>query len=412
MARTKMRVVATLTTLPGREALLARTLRSLFVQSRPLDHVYLWLPAGHEFSSLPTLQRSDLEVAVTPDLGPATKLLPALNREGDAETILITVDDDVEYPPALVAKLLEAAALFPDSAIGFTGWQLIDRRGVATVRHYNQQLPYSGFVHAVNVLEGTRGVLYRRGMFAEDVLGHLTSLSAFRYHDDILFGGYLASRSIPRLVRWFDRVPRGLQERWAVGCQDSGLHMLEDWYALGRQCWDYWGSAFASERERLEQAAVGRRLHVDYRVADQRITVEWAEETRIDHGSDEPSSRTAGPASSWAASSFREVLARARIARGEELPALVAECLRLGQPGSIISLEVEISGDAGAPSPSGSALAPRDPIARLCATAFAVSGRCATDTQLPGVRMTVMSNGPTCSVVAIKSPNPGPELTL
>jgi len=40
--------------------------------------------------------------------GPATKLIPALRAESDPETILITIDDDVFYPPSLVQELVDA----------------------------------------------------------------------------------------------------------------------------------------------------------------------------------------------------------------------------------------------------------------------------------------------------------------
>ena len=51
----------------------------------------------------------------TLDRGPATKLLGALEIEKDPETILITVDDDNDYPDFLVRGLVRRSLRDPAS---------------------------------------------------------------------------------------------------------------------------------------------------------------------------------------------------------------------------------------------------------------------------------------------------------
>jgi len=210
--------------------------------------LYLWLP-GDRFSDVPRNYNFEgVTVALVPDLGPATKLLPTLDAEADPETLLVTVDDDVEYPPQLVDRLVRTSSLLPDCAIGFTGWSVGHKTGAGSeLRHYNESVPSSGLLQSVQVIEGTRGVLYRRGHFASDVFGHAEALPAFRYHDDILLSGYLASRGIRRCVRWFNAASRQLPENWKIHCQETGLHTTDSWRELGWQCWSYWSDAFAAQ---------------------------------------------------------------------------------------------------------------------------------------------------------------------
>lgn len=235
-----MRVVVSLTTLPERVDLLARTLASLRRQTRPPDAIYLWCPVERFGGKAPCPRIDGVEGRLTPDLGPATKLLPCLAIETDPRTRLVVVDDDIEYPPDLIEKLGNAARLFPARAIGFTGWSLAAGAAGPNVIHWNEEVPNAGMFQPVRVLEGYRGVIYRRDFFGDDILTHLAACPAFRCHDDILFSGYLASRGIPAVARWFGALPSPAERLWRLNGQEIGLHRRPDWYALGREALDYW----------------------------------------------------------------------------------------------------------------------------------------------------------------------------
>jgi hypothetical protein len=60
-------------------------------------------------------------IPVGKDVGPYCKLFYALNGFNDPETIIITIDDDVNYPKNWLENLLKASEKYPDYAIGYRG---------------------------------------------------------------------------------------------------------------------------------------------------------------------------------------------------------------------------------------------------------------------------------------------------
>jgi hypothetical protein len=238
-----MRVVVSLTTLPGREALVVKAIESIRRQTWQPDAIILCIPCNRSpHVKLPN-HLEDVTICLLPDMGPAMKLLPALAMEHDPNTYIITIDDDVEYPEGLIDRLIRASILFPNSAIGFTGWSVSDSSaGVPVLCHMNQERPGCRLFQPVQVLEGTRGILYKRSFFSGDIHNHARALTEFLYHDDILFSGYLASHGIRRIVRWYDLFPDKPSLKWVIHCQSEGLHTTQNWFQLGWKCWNYWSS--------------------------------------------------------------------------------------------------------------------------------------------------------------------------
>lgn len=257
-----MRVVVSLTTIPGRAALLARALASLQRQTRQPDAIYLWLPEERFGTDHSEYRFPGVTVRSGRDLGPAMKILPVLALETDPETCIIPIDDDVEYPPCFIEKLVMASALHPDHAIGFTGWILESGEQGANVRHLNEEVAASAMFQPVHVLEGYRGVLYRRRFFAMDIFAHLDALAAFRFHDDILLSGYLASRGIARIARWFGSEPAPATNRWTLHGQDSGLHTAPDWLKHGQSCVNYWSRYAPGLFPAIMTPAIRKRLQL------------------------------------------------------------------------------------------------------------------------------------------------------
>ena len=222
--------------------MLGLAIESLRRQTHPPDAIYLWLPREHFREHPDGYDFPGIEVRFSRDYGPATKLLPLLAVESDPDTLIITIDDDVEYPADLVDKLVRSSQLFPDQAIGFTGWILSGQDEQPSVCHMNEDVGESAMFQPVHVLEGYRGVSYRRALFETDIIGHFDALADFRHHDDILFSGYLASRRIGRLSRWFDGHPGASSgsAAWKLLGQQIGLHTRPNWLAEGRACVEYW----------------------------------------------------------------------------------------------------------------------------------------------------------------------------
>ena len=91
-------LVVSLTSHPPRFPTLALTLRCLLCQSVRPDRIILWIAYKDE-DKLPrevlALQRYGLEIRTTRDIGPFTKIIPAL--QAFAEAVIVTADDDQYY---------------------------------------------------------------------------------------------------------------------------------------------------------------------------------------------------------------------------------------------------------------------------------------------------------------------------
>jgi len=235
-----MRLVVTLTTLPGRGPLLTRALNSLQRQTLSPAAIYLYVPRElFQGRSLPVAPTGVL-MRTVPDLGPATKLLPVLAEERAPDTAIVSVDDDVEYPPGLLERLANATQLWGDRAIGFTGFSVSDDPARGSVSHMNEDVPAAGILQDVHVLEGYRGVIYRRRFFRDSVFQHLRALPAFRRCDDVLLSGYLAARGVPRSVIWYGDGNSGSSGYWTLLGDSIGLHVEEDFVEQNWAGLKYW----------------------------------------------------------------------------------------------------------------------------------------------------------------------------
>lgn len=357
-----MRVVVSLTSIPGRADLLRRAIMSLRRQTHPIAAVYLWLPEERFGAIHPDYRFTGVKTSLGPDLGPAMKILPLLAVESDPDTVIVPVDDDVEYPPELIERLVTAGTLLPDQAIGFTGWNVVAGAAGAEILHLNEDVPSAAILQPVHVLEGYRGVLYRRGFFDQDIFRHLEALEAFRYHDDILLSGYLASRGITRTVRWYgtSRAPEG--GYWTLNGQAIGLHTRPGWLEQGWACWHYWVRNFPGCMPPLATPERSRRLQL---AADR-----CPREGFLHHRREEP---IASPDLRhdlrvmpwpWRDSSLDEVLALDTFAGSmDEGADWLREGARILRPGGVlrIRLPIQPGGDhPGDPAP-GWTLVPEDP---------------------------------------------------
>ena len=157
------------------------------------------------------------------DWGPATKLIPTLSVETDPRTIIITVDDDLDYPSTLIEHLYAAALSRPDAAIGMKGYWLPptntsdkDKCDPRTWDHVQDERDYGYYSHEnllytdaastdrdveVHVLGGLLGVAYRSGFFDLRRLvdfGDWPGGSVFV--DDDWISSVLDSARVPRVV--------------------------------------------------------------------------------------------------------------------------------------------------------------------------------------------------------------------
>ncbi len=214
-----MKVVASLTTLPGRENILLKTLESLVTQTRPPQIIYLTLPKISRRLQIPyekpseQIKRWCTIVEPEVDYGPITKIYGGLMMESDPETVIISCDDDVIYPPKTFEVLLEKSAQNPEACICGSG--MLVQRGMYFNSSYVNMDKFQhlnglfGFLptkegRKVDLIFGVSGVLYRRKFFSENPIKDLFEVALtdndILCNDDVLISGYLQSRKVPRLT--------------------------------------------------------------------------------------------------------------------------------------------------------------------------------------------------------------------
>lgn len=132
------------------------------------------------------LQIAGLEVNLCEDVGPHTKLLPALEKYPD--DVIITVDDDVYYEDCLIADLLADFRQKNEPCV-------ICRAGSVLAMQSNEILPYSHWQDAEKYAaknsiispHGYCGVLYAPHIFSDEVFNKSVYRQYCKNADDIWF---------------------------------------------------------------------------------------------------------------------------------------------------------------------------------------------------------------------------------
>lgn len=197
----KMRVVVSLSTVPSRVRYLSEIVEYLLKQPYPLNRIYINLPyhSRRENVEYPLPEEEcfkDPRVALLrcEDRGPVTKLYPVLAVENDPSTLIITVDDDTQYPQDRIQTLVHWAEKYPNAAVGGDGiivgsfWNFIER-----VYRPNE-------ITNVDFLRGFAGTAFRRKFFDQSLLDYTHAPPATFYCDDIWIGLHLDRKDIPRIV--------------------------------------------------------------------------------------------------------------------------------------------------------------------------------------------------------------------
>lgn len=197
-----MQIILSLTTIPNRLSSqhhrggLKPVLDKITTLSYPNYEVHLNVPyvnkkSGEEYiipDWLSNYNSEKLKVFRTEDYGSITKILPTIERITDPETIIITVDDDLEYIDGFIEYHLVKRNEYPDYALGFAGIGAI-----------NGECHFCTTVKKdvrVKILEGYKTSSYKRKFFKDDfkefVLG--------KWNDDMIISAYLGKYEIPKLV--------------------------------------------------------------------------------------------------------------------------------------------------------------------------------------------------------------------
>lgn len=187
------RLIVSLTSFPARIKTVRYTIESVMLQNKKANMIVLWLgcdqfPAREKNlpKSLLRLKQFGLTIKWCKDIRSYTKLIPSL--EAFPDDIIVTVDDDVWYPPEWLERLYNSYLLEPNYIHAHRCLQVTSAHGSIDkyvnwkFQNYAPQVP-SYLWH----FTGTGGVLYPPHCFHKDICDREKFLSMAPSVDDIWF---------------------------------------------------------------------------------------------------------------------------------------------------------------------------------------------------------------------------------
>ncbi len=225
-------IVVSLTTHGTRIHTVAFAVESIFSQTLKPNKVVLYL-SEKEFSTRPlplTLMRQQergLEVRFVDDLGPHTKLIPAL--KDFPEAIIVTIDDDYMYPFDLLERLVRANEAHP-RAVCCSHSRMMKSNQAGRLFPYDSFemcFPASDYLSNNLLAEGFGGVLYPPRSLSEEVFNFEQLRKLAPSADDLWFKAMelLADTPVVQIARnryWFQTITS------EIAVQDSGLKLYNN----------------------------------------------------------------------------------------------------------------------------------------------------------------------------------------
>ena len=140
-----MKVIVTLTTIPSRlsfdhEQGIKSCIASLVNQNYTDYEIYFNIPNINKITKeeyiIPDwlLEYDKIKIFRTEDFGPATKLIPTIEKITDPETIIIVVDDDLTYHPDMVQAHIDNQIKWKEEIIGYDGLRSRNEDGTFSSR--------------------------------------------------------------------------------------------------------------------------------------------------------------------------------------------------------------------------------------------------------------------------------------
>jgi len=186
-------IVISLTTSPKRIVHLENLFNILSNQTmKPnfivLNLVYLFKRNNTKFDKIPDfiLNNDLIKINWCEDIGPSTKIIPTIkllkNSKYDKDTIVISVDDDIEYKDNLVELLVNFSNKYPDAVITGESFMRLDGNQVELVEGY------SSVLYKIKFLEN----------FDENVIKNYPTFCYLA--DDFIISNFLRKNKIPIIL--------------------------------------------------------------------------------------------------------------------------------------------------------------------------------------------------------------------
>lgn len=159
------------------------------------------------------------------DLGPASKILPALEKVDDHEAIIVSLDDDHLYPIFALSELA-FQTIKHDAAVSAMGqniefWSIDNTDTWLATR---MESPEENLAPR-DVLEGFALIVYKKKFLnIEKCLKLLNIDDHCRFSDDLILSYVLAQQGVPRYLSSTDRFNFKMIEPKAYGFYQDALH--------------------------------------------------------------------------------------------------------------------------------------------------------------------------------------------
>jgi hypothetical protein len=204
-------LIITLSSIPPRFGHLRPTLDSLLRQRLPAERIILYVPEFYrrfpEWDGCLPQVPEGVEIHRTDkDLGPATKVLPAVREFAGEDIDILFCDDDVEYDRDWTRRFAELRKAMPRACIAEAGKDIFDiksrppdrlPRMVRERRTFLHRLwRKSGFIESgyCDILHGVGGAIVRPDFFPDTAFEIPEILWTV---DDVWLSGQLEAKGIP-----------------------------------------------------------------------------------------------------------------------------------------------------------------------------------------------------------------------
>ena len=266
-------IIVSVTSYPARIHEVVLAIRTVYRQTMQPDKVILWL--GEEkfpnrYNDLPEellrlVSEKGLEIRWCEDIGPHTKYFYAFQEYPDA--LVITIDDDILYPPDRIENLYQCYLRFPKAVSA-------GRADFVPVSEFEEMPPVTIWPEEVDawVLQpsmqlyamGVNCVLYPTVLFSQvsELLDKETIRRVCPYADDLWLKAMQAVAGIPVVVAESDQpLPISTVESqdtalWHYNCVDGGNNV--QWKQIEQEIDSRYGSGFL--RQKLLDKTVGKDL--------------------------------------------------------------------------------------------------------------------------------------------------------
>jgi len=204
-------IIVTLSTIPSRIGLIDPTLKSLLDQTVLPKYIYINVPkfskrekrkyvVPERFLNHPIIKIIHSEN----DWGPATKSIPAILNQKEANSPLLVIDDDYVYHQKLVETYQKYENQNKNAVLCLSGWNL-----PKDLLHKNK-IRFNGKdikkFKPTNLVEGSSSYLIRPAFFQKDFFDYESAPNEAFFCDDIWISGHLNKHNVPIYIMPFDVV--------------------------------------------------------------------------------------------------------------------------------------------------------------------------------------------------------------